>query len=63
MQQRAERKDGAPMVVDVLEASRLLSLSIHTVRSFIRRGVIPSIKLGRRVLVPVASLQRITKGN
>ena len=49
------------LAVDVLETARLLSLSKHTVRAYIRRGLIRAVRVGRRVLVPVSECERIVR--
>ena len=48
-----------PLAVSVEEAARLLGLSKHTVRAYIRRGLIPATHLGRRVVVRMDSLETI----
>jgi excisionase family DNA binding protein len=45
-----------PLVVDIREAGRLLSLSPRTIRRHIRSGRIKAVRVGRRVLVPVEAL-------
>jgi excisionase family DNA binding protein len=42
--------------VDVERAGRLLGISRGSAYEAVRRGEIPSIKLGHRVVVPTASL-------
>lgn len=49
------------LAVAVSEASRLLSLSEFTVRAYVRRGVLPSIRLGRRILIPVSALMEVIR--
>ena len=48
-----------PLAVNIEEAGRLTSLSKHTVRLYIRRGLLDAVHVGRRILVPVVSLQRL----
>ena len=48
-----------PLAVSVEEAGRLVGLSKHTIRKYIRQGLIDAVRVGRRVLVPVASLERL----
>ena len=59
--QPASNRHGEKLAVDVLEAARLLSLGKHSIRSFVRRGLIPAIKLGCRVLVPVRPLTSLVE--
>jgi excisionase family DNA binding protein len=48
-----------PIAVDVQEAARLTSLSPYTVRAYIRQKKLRAVHVGRRLLVPVAELQRL----
>jgi excisionase family DNA binding protein len=49
----------APIAVSVEEAGRIVSLSPHTIRAYIRTKRIRAAHVGRRVLVPVAELERL----
>jgi excisionase family DNA binding protein len=55
------RTDLQVLAVAIPEAARLLSLSEFTVRAYIRRGVLPSIRLGRRILIPVRDLMAVIR--
>ena len=46
-------------VLTVSEAARLLRLSKTTTYDQIRQGSIPSIRMGKRILVPRAALMRM----
>lgn len=48
-----------PLAVTLEEAARLTSLSIHTLRLYVREGRIKAVRAGRRVLVPMTEVQRI----
>lgn len=51
-----------PLAVDIREAARLTSLSPHTIRAYIRKGKrIRAVRVGRRVLIPVAELERLVR--
>ena len=50
------------LTLSVDETSRLLNVSRHTVYEAVRRGEVPSVKLGRRILIPRAALQRLLEG-
>lgn len=50
-----------PLAVDVREAARLTSLSTFTIRRYIRRGQLRAIRLGRRVVVPLESLENLVR--
>ena len=47
------------LVLKVPEAGRLLNLSRATAYSLCRQGVIPTIRLGRRLVVPRVALLRM----
>ncbi len=44
--------------LSVAEAAVVLGISPNTVTAEIRKGRLPSIRHGRRVLIPVAALRR-----
>ena len=48
--------------MSVPEAARLLGVSRMTAYSAVREGTIPSLRIGRRVLVPRAELDRLLAG-
>jgi excisionase family DNA binding protein len=50
------------LTVTVPEAARLLGLSRMSAYNGIRTGQIPSIRVGRRVLIPRAALGRLLDG-
>lgn len=50
-----------PLAVDIREAGRLTSLSPHTIRAYVRKGRIRAVRVGRRVLVPIESLQDLLR--
>jgi len=39
-----------------------LGISAHSVRNHVRDGKLPSVRLGRRVLLPLRQLRRIGAG-
>jgi excisionase family DNA binding protein len=51
-------KSNEALVLTAREASNLLRISKTTVYELIRQGVIPSVRFGKRVLVPRAALIR-----
>ena len=51
------------VVYTVLEAAELLGLSRHTAYEGVRSGVIPSVRVGRRILVPRVALERMLEGD
>ncbi len=48
-----------PLVYSVPEAGRLLSLSRATAYSLCAQGIIPTIRLGRRLVVPKVAIERM----
>lgn len=46
------------MLLDVYRASERLGVSTSTVRNLIRREELPIVRVGRRVLVEVAAIER-----
>lgn len=46
-------------VLSVDEASSLLGLNRNTVYESVKRGELPTIRLGRRILISRAGLQRL----
>ena len=48
----------ASLVLTAGETARLLRLSKTTVYDQIRQGAIPSIRIGKRILIPKAALMR-----
>ena len=55
-------KDPERLVYSVAEAGKLLNLSRGSTYEGIRTGQIPSVKIGRRILVPRAALDRLLEG-
>ncbi len=46
------------LVYTVDELSKLLSISRNSAYEAVKKGIIPSLKCGRRILIPIAALQR-----
>lgn len=51
-----------PLTVTVEEAGRALGIGRNAAYDAVKRGEIPSLKLGRRVVVPIAGLERLVSG-
>ena len=47
------------LLVGIRDAAKQLSVSADTVRRKIRNGEMGTVRIGRRVLVPVAEIERI----
>ena len=47
------------LVLTVEEARNLLGLSRGSMYEAVRRGQIPSLRIGRRILIPCAALQHL----
>ena len=52
-----------PILVSEREAGRLLGVTPRTVFAFRQRGEIPHVKIGSRVLYPLAALERFVAEN
>jgi len=48
-----------PLVLTPMETAKLLRIGRGTAYEQIRRGVIPSIRMGRRILIPKAALMKM----
>lgn len=53
---------GGQVVLTVAQVSELLGLCRNSVYSGIRRGQIPALRIGRRVLVPAGALEAFLAG-
>lgn len=49
---------GEKLALSVTEAAKLLGISRNTAYAAIKDGDLPVIRLGRRVLIPVAALEK-----
>lgn len=47
-----------PLAVDLREAARLTSLSVRTLRRYIRCGRLDVARVGRRIVVPISALKQ-----
>ena len=54
-----EMNESDPLVLTPTETAKLLRIGRGTAYEQIRLGVIPSIKMGRRILVPKAALMKM----
>lgn len=54
--------DSLPLVLTVREAAEVLRLGRDAAYSAVATGQIPSIRLGRRIVVPRAALVRLLNG-
>ena len=55
----AQRDDGDRLTLDVPEAGRLIGLSRTSAFEAARRGDLPTIRIGRRLLVPKRALEKL----
>ena len=46
-------------VLSVPEAAALLGIGRNTAYEAVRRGEIPTVRIGKRILVPVSALERL----
>jgi excisionase family DNA binding protein len=47
------------LVYDIPEVAKLLGISRHSAYEAVRRGDIPTVRIGRRLLVPRQALERL----
>ena len=52
-----------PKAISVQEAGKLLGISKNSAYAAAHDGTIPTIKIGRRLVVPVAALDRMLSGD
>ncbi len=57
-----EEKVSEKLVISVEEGRKLLGLSRGLMYEAVRSGQIPSIRIGRRILIPRALLERMLEG-
>jgi excisionase family DNA binding protein len=50
-----------PLAVDLDEGARLVGLSKHTLRAYVRRGVLNATRCGRRIILQVEELRRLVR--
>ena len=50
-----------PLAVSIPEAARLLGLSPHTIRFYIRQSKISPVRFGRRVSIPMSEIERLAR--
>jgi excisionase family DNA binding protein len=50
-------------VITVTEASRILRISRNLAYEAVRSGQIPSVKIGRRILIPRAALEGLLQSS
>jgi len=55
----SSRLDELPDILTVPEVAKVLRLGRNTVYECVRTGALPSIKIGRRLLIPKAALLRL----
>ena len=55
--------DTAARVCTVEEAAKMLRISRSSAYEGVRTGQIPSVKIGKRLLIPLAALERLLAGN
>jgi len=58
-----QKQDMEPLVLTVEQARKLLGLSRGLMYQAINNGQIPSLRIGRRILIPCAALDRLLEGN
>ena len=56
------QEESARLVYSVKEAGRLLRISRGLMYECVQKGQIPSIRIGRRILIPYAGLIKLLEG-
>ena len=51
------------LTTTIPEAAELLGIGRNTAYEAVRRGEIPTIRIGKRILVPVSALDRLLDGS
>ena len=59
----SERLEIKPKAISVQEAGRLLGISKNSAYTAAQDGVIPTIRIGRRLVVPMAALDKMLSGD
>lgn len=54
-----DRKHPRALAVGVSEAAKLLGVSVYTIRNYVAQRRIRSVRVGRRVLVPLEVLEKV----
>jgi excisionase family DNA binding protein len=55
--------EGSPLVLSVAHAARHLGVSKSLVYDLVARGELPSLRLGRRVVIPTQALLALIAGS
>jgi excisionase family DNA binding protein len=58
MQDRTDKRSGQPLAVGRRDAARMLGVSERLLWTWTNEGKVPHCRLGRRVLYPIADLER-----
>jgi len=57
--QGGESKENVKLVYDVPEAAELLNICRSTAYGLARQGIIPTLRLGKRIVVPRKALEKL----
>lgn len=57
-----EEKSATPLTYTVPEAAALIGLCKTAFYAAVRKGEVPSLKIGRRIVIPRAALDRLLNG-
>ncbi len=50
-----------PLAVSIADAARLLALSPHTIRLYVRQGKLQVVHFGRRISIPMNEIERLAR--
>jgi excisionase family DNA binding protein len=57
----SRRRKMKPLAVDVRTAATMTGLSSHTIRQYIRHGLLRVTRCGRRILIPAGALEKLVE--
>jgi excisionase family DNA binding protein len=50
------------LAVDLQEAASITSLSVHTLRLYVKEGKLKATRCGTRIVIPVKNLEELVNG-
>ena len=56
-----EMESGRPLAVNIPTAARMVGVSPYLIRDYVKANRLESVRLGRRLLVIVASLEKLVR--
>jgi excisionase family DNA binding protein len=53
----------APLLLGIEDVALMLGISPWTVRKYVANGILPSVRIGRRVLIEPGEIQKLIEQN